>query len=465
MTDQPRSPQGDPFGPRPAGPAPTPSQPEAAPVASGGDLDDTRIYTPVPEPRTEWSRRAWSDPSPNGSWEPLPRPEPARVERPTRRGGATGPVIFASILSATLATGGTLLALGATGVLDRTASPTSTPAGQTVGSRQPVAIDESSAVIQAADAVSPAVVRIIVAGAGGNVVGGEIPSRGVGSGVIYDADGWILTNRHVVEGGDTLTVELKDGREYEGRVYGIDTLTDLAIVKIDADEGEDLTVAPVGDSSDLKVGQLTIAIGSPLGTYSNSVTSGIISATGRSITVEDGTQLDNLIQTDAAINPGNSGGPLLDAAGNVIGVNTAVASDSNGIGFAIPINIARPIMEQAVAGRELSRPFIGISYQQIDVQLAERLELPVEEGALVRILDAEGNPIDEDAVVPGSPAAEAGLQTGDIIVSIDGQTIDSEHPLNAILVQFAPGQTVTLQVVRDGNRENVPVTLGTRPES
>jgi 2-alkenal reductase len=374
-------------------------------------------------------------------------------------------VILASILSATLATGGTLLALGATGALDRTASPTSTPGGQTATSRQPVTIDESSAVIEAAEAVSPAVVRIIVEGNEDNILGGQIPSQGVGSGVIYDADGWILTNRHVVEGGDNLTVELKDGREYDGRVYGVDTLTDLAIVKIDADEDEAFGVAPVGDSSDLRVGQLTIAIGSPLGTYSNSVTSGIISATGRTITVEDGTQLDNLIQTDAAINPGNSGGPLLDAAGNVIGINTAVATDSNGIGFAIPIDIAKPIMMQAVAGRELARPYIGISYQQIDAQLAERHDLPTTDGAWVRILNNDGSINDQDPIVAGSPAADAGLRAGDIIVSIDGQAIDTEHPLNATLVQFAPGQVVTLQVLRGEARENVQVTLGTRPES
>jgi S1-C subfamily serine protease len=386
------------------------------------------------------------------------------VERPVRRGSVTGPVILASVLSATLATGGTLLALGATGVLDRGTSPTAAPGGQTVSTRQPVTIDESSAVIEAAQAVSPAVVRILIEGAEGSILGGQIPSQGVGSGVIYDADGWILTNRHVVEGGETLTVELKDGREFEGRTYGTDTLTDLAIVKIDPDEGEDFPVAPIGDSSGLKVGQLTIAIGSPLGTYSNSVTSGIISATGRTIRVEDGTQIDNLIQTDAAINPGNSGGPLLDAAGNVIGVNTAVASDSNGIGFAIPINIARPIMQQAVAGRELARPFIGISYQAIDPQLAERHDLPVSNGAWVRVLSNEGELTDEDAVVDGSPASEAGLETGDIIVSIEGQPIDQEHPLNAILTQFAPGQTVTLQILRDGSRQNVQITLGTRPE-
>jgi len=464
MTDQPRPPSGASDERSLPGAPPRVADQSVSP-AGAADLDDTRVYTPVPEPRTEWSRRAWSEPAPAAPpWDPRPRPEAVRVERPARRSSVMGPVILASVLSATIATGGTLLALGATGILDRSASPTGGPSGQTVSSRQPVTIDESSAVIDAAEAVSPAVVRIIVEGAGGNVLGGQIPSQGVGSGVIYDVNGWILTNRHVVEGDDTLTVELKDGREYVGRVYGTDTLTDLAIVKIDQDEGEKFPVAPIGDSSGLKVGQLTIAIGSPLGTYSNSVTSGIISATGRTITVEDGTRIDNLIQTDAAINPGNSGGPLLDAAGNVIGVNTAVATDSNGIGFAIPINIARPIMQQAVAGRELARPYIGISYQQIDVQLANRLDLPVTDGAWVRVLDTSGRATEENAVVEGGPAAAAGIQTGDIIVSIEGQPIDIEHPLNAILTQFAPGQAVTLQIMRDGDRQNVQVTLGTRPE-
>jgi S1-C subfamily serine protease len=305
-------------------------------------------------------------------------------------------------------------------------------------------------------------VRIAVEGTDENQLGGDIPS-GVGSGVIFDANGWILTNRHVVEDTTEMTVELKDGREFRGTVYGVDTLTDLAIVKIEPDGEDGFPTAPVGDSGELKVGQLTIAIGSPLGTYSNSVTSGIVSATGRSITVEGGTRLDNLIQTDAAINPGNSGGPLLDAAGNIVGINTAIASDSNGIGFAIPINIARPIMQQAVAGRELARPYIGIRYVQIDVQLARDLDLPVENGAYVVILGEDGQPTDEEAVVADGPAAAAGVENGDIIVSLEGQPIDAEHPLNASLSQFAPGQTVTLEILRDGERQNVDVTLGTRP--
>jgi S1-C subfamily serine protease len=476
MTDPNRPSSGDPMPPQPPGSiSASPSDANPADPVEGRPMtgrtvdpaawEDTTTYTPAPQARTDWSRRAWSEPSTSSpTWQPpLPRPEPVVGERPRRRSSIAGPVLVASLLSATLASGGTLLALNATGALDRDAAEVPTGSSQTVGSRQPVTIDESSAIINAAEKVSPAVVRIVVAGVDENSIGGEIPS-GVGSGVIYDPNGWILTNRHVVEDASGLTVELKDGSEYDGRVYGIDTLTDLAIVKIDPRDDEQFTAAEVGDSAELKVGQLVVAIGSPLGTYSNSVTSGIVSATGRTIRVEDGTRIDNLIQTDAAINPGNSGGPLLDAAGNVIGINTAVATDSNGIGFAIPINIARPIMRQAVAGRELARPYIGIQYVAINAQLAEDLDLPVEEGAWVRLLDQSGEPTDENAVVPDGPAAAAGLETDDIIVSINGQPIDTEHPLNAVLTQFSPDQTVVLQILRDGNRQSLEVTLGTRPE-
>ncbi|MBA2374208.1 MAG: trypsin-like peptidase domain-containing protein, partial [Chloroflexi bacterium] len=322
--------------------------------------------------------------------------------------------------------------------------------------RQPVTIDESSATIDVAARVSPAVVRIVVGGVTDpNGAGGAIPETGVGSGVVYDAAGWILTNRHVVEGGESLEVELKDGRTFIGKVYGIDTLTDLAIVKIEA---SGLPTAALGSSDALKVGQLVIAIGSPLGTYSNSVTSGIVSAKGRAITTDGGQDLTNLIQTDAAINPGNSGGPLLDAAGTVVGVNTAIARDSTGIGFAIPIDIARPIMEQALAGEKLARPYLGVVYRAIDVQLATEEKLPVEMGALV-IPGQNGAP----GVVAGGPAQVAGLREGDIIVSIDGKAIDTEHPLDATLSQFAPGRAVTIEILRDGATVSLDVTLGTRP--
>ena len=316
-------------------------------------------YSPAPESRPDWAERAtWSSqthqPTQERWYEPA-TPAPATnvtPERP-RRGSGAGTVVGAALLAAALASGGTVLALNATGAYDQQVQPASSPVGATVSARQPVTIDESSAIIDVAAKAGPAVVKITSSGSATTEFG-TIPETGVGSGVIYNPNGWILTNRHVVEGGNSLSVELKDGRVFTGEVYGIDTLTDLAIVKID---GADLPSASLGDSDALEVGQLVIAIGSPLGTYSNTVTSGIVSAKGRSIAAEGSTvPLNNLIQTDAAINPGNSGGPLLDAAGNVVGINTAIARDSTGIGFSIPINIAKPIMDQAVAGQELARP-------------------------------------------------------------------------------------------------------------
>ncbi len=261
-----------------------------------------------------------------------------------------------------------------------------------------------------------------------------------------------------MSGGGKLTVELKDGRQFDGTVYGIDTLTDLAIVKVDA---SGLPTASIGDSSTLKVGQTTIAIGSPLGTYTSTVTSGILSATGRSIAVDTG-RINNLLQTDTAINPGNSGGPLLDVGGNIIGINTAIAANANGIGFAIPINIARPIMEQVVAGQKLARPYIGIRYEMLDLQRANQLNLSVHEGAYIsdgQTANGQPNP----AIVPGGPADAAGIKAEDIIVSIEGQAIDTEHPLDSVLTQFAPGRTVTVGLLRKGQQVEVKVTLGTRP--
>ncbi|HEV8490317.1 MAG TPA: trypsin-like peptidase domain-containing protein [Candidatus Limnocylindrales bacterium] len=450
MTDRPDlDPADDPRRGLTADDAATPAAP-----ASGQpyEWDETRVYSPSPQVRPAWARTDAPPP------DPVARPAVAPVE-PRRRAPGVATVLMVSLISATLASGGTFLALQASGALDRTGTPSSVGTGSTVGSRQAVTLEESSAIIDAAAKVSPAVVRIVVAGTDPSAIGGVIP-EGVGSGVIYDSRGWILTNRHVVADSRSLVVELKDGREFDGTVYGIDTLTDLAIVKID---GTDLPTAPIGDSGSLRVGQLTVAIGSPLGTYSNTVTSGIVSATGRRIQVEDGSFITNLIQTDAAINPGNSGGPLIDSLGNVIGINTAVARDSNGIGFAIPINIARPIMQQALAGAPLSRPYIGIKFMPVDAQLAADLDLPVSAGALVRVLNQDNQPTGEDAVIADGPGEKAGIQEGDVIVAIEGVTIDTEHPLDAVLSQFAPGQTVTIALIRNGNRQAVSVTLGTRP--
>ncbi len=446
---------------------PSPDAPGTAAAESASPVVDR--YSPPSETRNDWSRHEgeiapattperWYEPAVVAGSVP---PTPARpaTTSPGGSGRGFGTLLAASLLSAVLASSGTVLALRATGALDRATVAPAGPTGTTVGaSSQPRTVDESSATIDVAAAVSPAVVRISI---GGDVdtSNGIIPETGIGSGVIYHSAGWILTNRHVVEGSDSLAVELNDGRILDGSVYGIDTLTDLAIVKVG---GTGLPTAALGDSSALKVGQLVIAIGSPLGTYSNSVTSGIVSAKGRSIQADGNQNLTNLIQTDAAINPGNSGGPLLDGGGNVVGINTAIARDSNGIGFAIPIDIARPIMEQAVAGQKLARPYMGIVYRALDVQYSEANDLPVSDGAV--IIPGNGPDGPTPAVVRDSPAEAAGLRQGDIIVKVDGQPIDGDHPLDATLSEFAPGDTITVEVLRDGQAEYLSLTLAERPD-
>ena len=416
--------------------------------------------TTAPAPRTKagatgaWAATPGIIGATSPGWGP-PAPVATEPVVPSRRRGAgIGTIVTVSVLSAVLASGGTVLLLDRAGAFDNPAPASIIGSGQQTGSQLPVTIDESSAIIDAAAKVGPAVVKIDTEGSGSDPF--QQATKGVGSGVIYDPNGWILTNRHVIADATKLTVDLKDGRSFPGTVYGIDTLTDLAIVKIDQ---TGLPTAPIGHSDGLKVGQLVVAIGSPLGTYSFSVTSGIVSGKGRTITVDDGKRISNLIQTDAAINPGNSGGPLVDAAGSVVGINTAVATDSSGIGFAIPVDIARPIMDQALKGEPLSRPWIGVRFVPIDKQLQQDRSLSVDSGALVTTTGGTG-----PAITPDSPADKAGLKDGDVILSINGTTIDQEHPLDALLVQFAPNDTITLHVLRDGGTVQVTVKLGTRPK-
>jgi S1-C subfamily serine protease len=347
---------------------------------------------------------------------------------------------------------GALSAVAITNLLhqDTAALTTTTGGGTTVSN---VHIDESSAITEAVKKVSPAVVTIQVSSGGG--------SGGSGSGFIFNSNGWILTNRHVVQSANQIHVVLADSRTFTGTVYGIDTLTDLAIVKINA---SGLPTAPIGSSSDLVQGQLAIAIGNPLGTFENTVTTGVISGLGRQITAGDSgnqssEQLNDLIQTDAAINPGNSGGPLVNSEGQVIGINTATSGSAQGIGFSIPIDTAKVIMAQALAGKTLARPWIGVYFQPVTKQLAADDHLAVDHGALI------GPPANgrSTGIVDGSPAAAAGLKDSDIITAVDGLTVDADHDLSSRIVVHNPGDKVTLTVQRGGTSMQVSVTLGTLP--
>jgi S1-C subfamily serine protease len=347
------------------------------------------------------------------------------------------------------------------------------------------ATGDNEVIIGVVERVGPAVVTINVSSTvnesqfpgDGNGPQGFI-QRGTGSGFIIEPDGLILTNHHVVEDADAVDVLLADGRTFVGEVAGIDTYTDLAFVRIDA---TGLPTAELGDSSAVRIGQLAIAMGDPLGEFPGSVSAGIISGLDRSVVVSDfarggATRLNHLIQTDAAINPGNSGGPLLDGDGRVIGIDTAQAGSAQGIGFAIPIDLAKPIIEQVKAGEPIARPWIGIYYEPVNAQVAEDNDLSVTDGAWIHVStegqgdgdgegegDGEGQVEAPEAIVADSPADEAGLQAEDIITAIDGQAIDREHPLDLVLLTHAPGDTVTLTVLRDGASQSIEVTLGTRP--
>jgi len=423
-------------------------------------------YSPPPQHRPSWIDDGWGQqPAPTvnpqhpGRRRPVPPPPGRPLPRRPRR---TSTLLAVAIVAAMFASLSTYSLLLATGQLDRRVV-VSEPLGQQTGTDVQVNPDivrvvEENAVTAAVEEVSPAVVTITPRARDGSYV-----FESVGSGVIFDPDGWVVTNRHVVCGAETLTVQLADGQRYPGRIHGLDTLTDLAIVKID---GQRLPAVDLGNSGTLQVGQHAIAIGSPLGAFTNSVTTGVVSALGRQIDVDDACDgsgqvetLRNLIQTDAAINPGNSGGALVDAGGTLIGINTAIAGDAQGIGFAIPVNLVRPIMLQAIEGHALSRPWMGIYYTALTPVLQDQRNLVLGYGALVEAQSGAS----ASAVFPGSPADVSGLRSGDIITHVDTIKVDGDNPLDEILTQYLPREAVTLRVLRGDELLDLTLTLGNRP--
>ncbi|MBE9190730.1 trypsin-like peptidase domain-containing protein [Gloeocapsopsis crepidinum LEGE 06123] len=285
----------------------------------------------------------------------------------------------------------------------------------------------------------------------------QMPSetlRGLGSGVIIDPSGEILTNAHVVNQADRVTVQLKDGRTFEGTVQGVDEVSDLAVVKIDA--GGDVPVAPLGDSSTVQVGDWAIAVGNPLG-LDNTVTLGIVSTLKRS-SREVGIFNKRLefIQTDAAINPGNSGGPLLNERGEVIGINTAIRADAMGIGFAIPIDKAKAIKDQLMRGEKIAHPFLGVQMVTVTPQLAKQnnsdpnspIDVPEISGVLVV------------RVVPNSPAAAGGIRRGDVIVQVDRQPVATAEQLQSIVDNSQVGQVLQIKVQRNNKTQQLSVRTG-----
>jgi serine protease Do len=270
-------------------------------------------------------------------------------------------------------------------------------------------------------------------------------TQGAGSGVIISNDGTILTNNHVVEGAKEVTVTLADKEEYQAQVIGRDPKTDLAVLKIDANKP--FPAAAMGNSEQLKVGDWVVAIGNPFG-LNHTVTSGIVSAKGRVIGAGP---YDDFIQTDASINPGNSGGPLFNLNGEVVGINTAIIPQGQGIGFAIPVNTAKPLIPQLVSNGEVTRGYLGVNIQTITPDLAQALNVKDRQGALVA------------DVTSGSPAEDSGLERGDIITAFDGKAVKDSHDLPALVAATPVDKEVTVTVLRDGKVRQLSVKVGKLP--
>ena len=364
---------------------------------------------------------------------------------------ATGIVVGALALMGLGIGGGVLIeqGLGTTSI--------ATPSLSSGGDGNTTITQEESTIAAVAEKVEPSVVSIVTETQIQSYYG-TTSGEGAGTGIIVSEDGYVMTNNHVIDGATTVSVIDSEGALYDDvEVIGRDPLNDIAFLKINSTDT--FTPAELGNSSSIRVGQQVVAIGNALGQYSNTVTSGIVSGTGRPVTASSGygdsESLTDLIQTDASINSGNSGGPLVNMSGQVIGINTAIVEDANGIGFSIPINSTKGVLAEVLATGEVSRAYLGVNYLSVTPDVAREYDLPVNYGAYVYASQGA------NAVASGSPAAEAGLQTNDIILKINDETIGEDGGLSSIIGQYRPGDTVTITYLRDGKEATTKLTLGT----
>lgn len=334
-----------------------------------------------------------------------------------------------------------------------------TPVANPVAQNKQVTLQENSATIDLVKKVGASVVSINTSSRVQSIFGLNQSQQGAGTGVIVTSDGLILTNKHVVEGASTFTVTLTDGKQYDGKLVATDPSNDIAYLRVEA---TGLQAAELGDSDKVEVGQKVVAIGNALGQFANTVTTGVISGKSRPIEASDGSggteRLSNLFQTDAAINPGNSGGPLLNIDGQIIGINTAIAGqNAQNIGFAIPINEVKSTLDTVKSTGKIERPYLGVRYVMLTQAFAQRNNLPIKEGALLRGDDQTL------AVISNSPAQKAGLREGDIITKIGDKDVNTQSPLSNVIVQFKVGQSVEVKYYRDGKEQTAKVTLEASP--
>jgi len=354
-------------------------------------------------------------------------------------------------------------------------------AGSTYGPRAPRSVDAVPPTPAAAEPnldptekenvriykqASPAVANIVTRTVEYDFFYNPVPVEGAGSGFLIDTDGHILTNYHVVQGAQTIEVTLGDQSRFKAKMIGADTRNDIALIKIDPN-GRKLSPLPLGDSRNLLVGQRVLAIGNPFG-FQSTLTTGVVSSLGRTVQTSENTFIDEAIQTDAAINRGNSGGPLLNSHGEVIGINSAIYAPTGttaGIGFAIPINIARRVADDLITQGRVRRATLGVEGRALWPGLAEALKLNVEQGILIERVIPDG-PAAQAGIRGGTHSVLAGLQElrtgGDILVAVDGKPITSQMELNLLLNRARPGDTMNLEIVRDGKKMTVPVKLAER---